>query len=210
MSAGRSVWKPRGDGGVPGGIPANARRWNPTGAGPGQAGKGGAVQGERTCSSFLRTCFRITSQNGKWLWKCDGTTCLSEQKVLFSLGGSFLYYADRFKIYSAFCASHTKVPKVLAKGKNKHNNHPASCLWWFLLPLSNLRVRDVALGKVKQRKPVGQLWCLTVRREQAGTRPSAAQTWDWHQKHLTINSRFGISSQSLRPEATSSDFSLKI
>lgn len=39
------------------------------------------------------------------------------QKVLFSLGGSFLYYADRFKIYSAFCASHTKVPKVLSKGE---------------------------------------------------------------------------------------------
>ncbi|KAG5844618.1 hypothetical protein ANANG_G00164400 [Anguilla anguilla] len=37
------------------------------------------------------------------------------KKVLFSLGGSFLYYADRFKIYSAFCASHTKVPKVLVK-----------------------------------------------------------------------------------------------
>ncbi len=40
----------------------------------------------------------------------------NSQKVLFSLGGSFLYYADRFKIYSAFCASHTKVPKVLTKG----------------------------------------------------------------------------------------------
>ncbi|XP_034034214.1 T-lymphoma invasion and metastasis-inducing protein 1 isoform X2 [Thalassophryne amazonica] len=39
------------------------------------------------------------------------------KKVLFSLGGSFLYYADRFKIYSAFCASHTKVPKVLSKAK---------------------------------------------------------------------------------------------
>ncbi|KAJ7997593.1 hypothetical protein DPEC_G00230620 [Dallia pectoralis] len=39
------------------------------------------------------------------------------KKVLFSLGGSFLYYADRFKLYSAFCASHTKVPKVLAKAK---------------------------------------------------------------------------------------------
>uniref|UniRef100_A0A3Q3VYF4 Uncharacterized protein n=1 Tax=Mola mola TaxID=94237 RepID=A0A3Q3VYF4_MOLML len=39
------------------------------------------------------------------------------KKVLFSLGGSFLYYADRFKIYSAFCANHTKVPKVLAKAK---------------------------------------------------------------------------------------------
>ncbi|XP_039600844.1 T-lymphoma invasion and metastasis-inducing protein 1-like isoform X1 [Polypterus senegalus] len=39
------------------------------------------------------------------------------KKVLFSLGGSFLYYADRFKIYSAFCASHTKVPKVLVKAR---------------------------------------------------------------------------------------------
>lgn len=34
------------------------------------------------------------------------------------MGGSFLYYADRFKLYSAFCASHTKVPKVLVKGKS--------------------------------------------------------------------------------------------
>jgi len=34
------------------------------------------------------------------------------------LGGSFLYYADRFKLYSAFCASHTKVPKVLVKGES--------------------------------------------------------------------------------------------
>ncbi|XP_062872349.1 rho guanine nucleotide exchange factor TIAM1 isoform X2 [Trichomycterus rosablanca] len=39
------------------------------------------------------------------------------KKVLFSLGGSFLYYADRFKIYSAFCATHTKVPKVLVKAR---------------------------------------------------------------------------------------------
>lgn len=46
-------------------------------------------------------------------------TTLIPQKVLFSLGGSFLYYADRFKLYSAFCASHTKVPKVLAKGKTR-------------------------------------------------------------------------------------------
>ncbi|KAJ8266663.1 hypothetical protein GJAV_G00133200 [Gymnothorax javanicus] len=57
----------------------------------------------------------------------DGTQLVSDletlervdqfKKVLFSLGGSFLYYADRFKIYSAFCASHTKVPKVLVKAK---------------------------------------------------------------------------------------------
>uniref|UniRef100_H2UNA5 TIAM Rac1 associated GEF 1 n=1 Tax=Takifugu rubripes TaxID=31033 RepID=H2UNA5_TAKRU len=43
------------------------------------------------------------------------------KKILFSLGGSFLYYADRFKIYSAFCASHTKVPKVLVKAKSDPN-----------------------------------------------------------------------------------------
>ncbi|XP_049432951.1 rho guanine nucleotide exchange factor TIAM1 isoform X1 [Epinephelus fuscoguttatus] len=43
------------------------------------------------------------------------------KKILFSLGGSFLYYADRFKIYSAFCASHTKVPKVLVKAKTDHD-----------------------------------------------------------------------------------------
>lgn len=43
------------------------------------------------------------------------------KKILFSLGGSFLYYADRFKLYSAFCASHTKVPKVLVKAKTDSN-----------------------------------------------------------------------------------------
>ncbi|XP_068601223.1 rho guanine nucleotide exchange factor TIAM1-like [Brachionichthys hirsutus] len=43
------------------------------------------------------------------------------KKILFSLGGSFLYYADRFKLYSAFCASHTKVPKVLVKAKTDAN-----------------------------------------------------------------------------------------
>uniref|UniRef100_A0A3P9C1I4 TIAM Rac1 associated GEF 1 n=1 Tax=Maylandia zebra TaxID=106582 RepID=A0A3P9C1I4_9CICH len=43
------------------------------------------------------------------------------KKILFSLGGSFLYYADRFKIYSAFCPSHTKVPKVLVKAKTDPN-----------------------------------------------------------------------------------------
>ncbi|XP_058284022.1 rho guanine nucleotide exchange factor TIAM1 isoform X2 [Hylobates moloch] len=48
------------------------------------------------------------------------------KKVLFSLGGSFLYYADRFKLYSAFCASHTKVPKVLVKVAIKTMNKVAS------------------------------------------------------------------------------------
>uniref|UniRef100_A0A3P9I4G0 TIAM Rac1 associated GEF 2a n=1 Tax=Oryzias latipes TaxID=8090 RepID=A0A3P9I4G0_ORYLA len=37
------------------------------------------------------------------------------KKLLFSLGGSFLYYADHFKLYSGFCANHIKVQQVLKK-----------------------------------------------------------------------------------------------
>ncbi|PKU41099.1 t-lymphoma invasion and metastasis-inducing protein 2 [Limosa lapponica baueri] len=37
------------------------------------------------------------------------------KKLLFSLGGSFLYYADHFKLYSGFCANHIKVQKVLER-----------------------------------------------------------------------------------------------
>uniref|UniRef100_A0A3P9JZD7 DH domain-containing protein n=1 Tax=Oryzias latipes TaxID=8090 RepID=A0A3P9JZD7_ORYLA len=39
------------------------------------------------------------------------------KKLLFSLGGSFLYYADHFKLYSGFCANHIKVQQVLRKAK---------------------------------------------------------------------------------------------
>uniref|UniRef100_A0A3Q0S5X3 TIAM Rac1 associated GEF 2 n=1 Tax=Amphilophus citrinellus TaxID=61819 RepID=A0A3Q0S5X3_AMPCI len=41
----------------------------------------------------------------------------SQFKLLFSLGGSFLYYADHFKLYSGFCANHIKVQKVLERAK---------------------------------------------------------------------------------------------
>ncbi|MEQ2309796.1 hypothetical protein AMECASPLE_002262 [Ameca splendens] len=39
------------------------------------------------------------------------------KKLLFSLGGSFLYYADHFKLYCGFCANHIKVQQVLKKAK---------------------------------------------------------------------------------------------
>ncbi|XP_051500762.1 rho guanine nucleotide exchange factor TIAM2-like isoform X2 [Myxocyprinus asiaticus] len=39
------------------------------------------------------------------------------KNLLFSLGGSFLYYADHFKLYSGFCANHIKVQKVLERAK---------------------------------------------------------------------------------------------
>ncbi|KAK7075871.1 T-lymphoma invasion and metastasis-inducing protein 1, partial [Halocaridina rubra] len=35
------------------------------------------------------------------------------RNVLFSIGSAFLYYASQFKLYSSFCASHSKAQKVL-------------------------------------------------------------------------------------------------
>lgn len=44
---------------------------------------------------------------------------LCSKTLLFSLGGSFLYYADHFKHYSGFCANHIKVQKVLERGEDR-------------------------------------------------------------------------------------------
>lgn len=41
------------------------------------------------------------------------------QNVLFSLGSAFLYYVNHFKLYSSFCASHSKAQKVLHPSKLK-------------------------------------------------------------------------------------------
>lgn len=41
------------------------------------------------------------------------------QNVLFAVGNAFLYYVNHFKLYSSFCASHSKAQKVL---------HPSKCL----------------------------------------------------------------------------------
>lgn len=39
------------------------------------------------------------------------------QGVLFSIGSAFLYYVNHFKLYSSFCASHSKAQKVLHPSK---------------------------------------------------------------------------------------------
>ncbi|TRY54206.1 hypothetical protein DNTS_030470 [Danionella cerebrum] len=44
-------------------------------------------------------------------------TPMQFKKLLFSLGASFLYYAEHFKLYSGFCANHIKVQKVLERAK---------------------------------------------------------------------------------------------
>lgn len=35
------------------------------------------------------------------------------KSTLFSLGNAFLSYTDKFKLYSSFCASHSKAQKIL-------------------------------------------------------------------------------------------------
>ena len=39
------------------------------------------------------------------------------QNILFSIGSAFLYYVNHFKLYSSFCASHSKAQKVLHPSK---------------------------------------------------------------------------------------------
>ncbi|XP_061426822.1 rho guanine nucleotide exchange factor TIAM1-like isoform X2 [Lethenteron reissneri] len=41
------------------------------------------------------------------------------RRALFSLGGTFLYYAEHFKLYSAFCASHSRAQRILAKARTE-------------------------------------------------------------------------------------------
>lgn len=43
--------------------------------------------------------------------------CFWFQNVLFSVGSAFLYYVNHFKLYSSFCASHSKAQKVLHPSK---------------------------------------------------------------------------------------------
>jgi T-lymphoma invasion and metastasis-inducing protein 1 len=39
------------------------------------------------------------------------------QNVLFAIGSAFLHHANHFKLYSSFCASHSKAQKVLLPSK---------------------------------------------------------------------------------------------
>ncbi|KAM6915080.1 rho guanine nucleotide exchange factor TIAM2-like [Xenentodon cancila] len=72
------------------------------------------------------------------------------KKLLFSLGGSFLYYADHFKLYSGFCANHIKVQNVLERAKtdgafkhflearNPTNQHSSSLESFLIKPVQRV------------------------------------------------------------------------
>ncbi|KAG7235296.1 hypothetical protein INR49_002786 [Caranx melampygus] len=63
------------------------------------------------------------------------------KKLLFSLGASFLYYADHFKLYSGFCANHIKVQKVLERvleARNPTNQHSSSLESYLIKPVQRV------------------------------------------------------------------------
>uniref|UniRef100_A0A3Q3J916 DH domain-containing protein n=1 Tax=Monopterus albus TaxID=43700 RepID=A0A3Q3J916_MONAL len=71
------------------------------------------------------------------------------KKLLFSVGGSFLYYADHFKLYSGFCANHIKVQKVLERktdtafkqfleARNPTNQHSSSLESYLIKPVQRV------------------------------------------------------------------------
>ncbi|KAH8365663.1 hypothetical protein KR093_003169 [Drosophila rubida] len=46
--------------------------------------------------------------------------CGQFRNVLFAIGSAFLYYVNHFKLYSSFCASHSKAQKVLHPNEGNH------------------------------------------------------------------------------------------
>lgn len=58
------------------------------------------------------------------------------QNVLFSIGSAFLYYVNHFKLYSSFCASHSKAQKVLHPSKYDAINFCSVSRLSILLPTS--------------------------------------------------------------------------
>lgn len=52
------------------------------------------------------------------------------QNVLFSIGSAFLYYVNHFKLYSSFCASHSKAQKVLHPSEYKDKRRLELKLPW--------------------------------------------------------------------------------
>ncbi|GBP14236.1 hypothetical protein EVAR_7660_1 [Eumeta japonica] len=42
------------------------------------------------------------------------------KNILFAVGNAFLYYVNHFKLYSSFCASHSKAQKVLHPNEGNH------------------------------------------------------------------------------------------
>ena len=52
---------------------------------------------------------------------CSHTSLAQFKSLLMAIGTAFLYHVDDFKIYSTYCANHSKAQKALHQSKNPHS-----------------------------------------------------------------------------------------
>lgn len=83
------------------------------------------------------------------------------KNVLFALGNSFLYYADHFKLYSSFCASHSKAQKVFhpsegnsalmefLQSRNPKGQHSFSLESYLIKPIQRILKYPLLLQQLK-------------------------------------------------------------
>lgn len=92
------------------------------------------------------------------------------QNVLLTIGSAFLFYVNHFKLYSSFCASHSKAQKVLHPSKlNEKENRwkNSSCMYGnlkcklFLFLFSFLS--SAAAVQMKAIKHYRNFYCRRIR-----------------------------------------------
>ncbi|XP_069953683.1 protein still life, isoform SIF type 1 isoform X17 [Cherax quadricarinatus] len=83
------------------------------------------------------------------------------KNVLFSIGSAFLYYASQFKLYSSFCASHSKAQKVLhpsegnqelkefLSSRNPRQQHSATLESYLIKPIQRILKYPLLLQQLK-------------------------------------------------------------
>ncbi|XP_052808753.1 protein still life, isoform SIF type 1-like isoform X2 [Mya arenaria] len=96
---------------------------------------------------FLQSLVEAIGPDSQFL---AGTDFQSYRRVLFSLGGSFLFYANHFKVYSSFCASHSRSQKILNPdtineklkdfliARNPKNQHSATLDSYLIKPIQRI------------------------------------------------------------------------
>ncbi|CAH1980027.1 unnamed protein product [Acanthoscelides obtectus] len=83
------------------------------------------------------------------------------KNVLFSIGSAFLYYVNHFKLYSSFCASHSKAQKVLhpnegnqalqefLAARNPRQQHSSTLESYLIKPIQRILKYPLLLQQLK-------------------------------------------------------------
>ncbi|CAG0889931.1 unnamed protein product [Darwinula stevensoni] len=89
------------------------------------------------------------------------------KNVLFALGNAFLFHSKNFKLYSSFCASHSKAQKILhphegnqalqrfLRLRNPRGQHSMSLESYLIKPIQRILQYPLLLTQLQQLTPVG-------------------------------------------------------